>query len=326
MVIYTRNNGYAIAEKNERNWHEPYHETLARIDADIAGISGSSISKDRISAAQYMHLPVYADLSNYPNPSDGTVAYASGAGVVNEGMYVYDGVSWIGPFGSGDGGSGETNTLWTDLDDVETGTLANRPAAGTAGQWYFTNDGNGGYYDNGNQWIKTFVSPGDIAQSDLSFDPITSSELSTHSDSSGAHHTRYSDSEAQSAVSQSVDAANLSGDSGVAGQVLHTDGNEAFWDSSDGSGGTTIDSGTFLMETSSMSTSTTIENVTTDEQVQASVGVGPDTVDQVNETYSFNYDYSQTWDNTNGWMNIDLVVNWDTNPGSDMSFSYQVKV
>lgn len=323
MVLHTRHNGYPIAEKNERNWHEEYQEALSLIDADIAGVSGSSVAKDEISAAQSMHLPVYADLSNYSDPIDGDIAYASGDGVISEGVYAFDGVSWIGPFGSGDGDGGETNTLWTDLDDVEVGTLDNRPAAGTSGQWYFTTDQNDAYYDNGDSWIKSYLSPGNIDESDLTFDPVTNTELTSHTDTTSAHHTRYSDTEAQSAVAKSVDAGNLDGGSGAPGQVLFTDGTESFWDDGD-TGGAPVQTGTFTHTSDSMSTTVEITDITTDEQAQFTVSIGPNSTDQVSTSYAFNYDYSQRWDNTNGWTSIDLVVNWDSNPGSDMVFEYSV--
>lgn len=46
---------------------------------------------------------------------------------------------------------------------------------------------------------------------------------------SDQHHGRYSDSEAQNAVTGNVDAADLVGDSGTNGQLLQTDGTQVSW-------------------------------------------------------------------------------------------------
>lgn len=87
-----------------------------------------------------------------------------------------------------------------DPSEIKTGTLANRPVAGTANLWYFTTDNNGVYYDDGTSWFLISEHPGNISASDLGFDTATQTELDNHAGTAGAHHTRYSDSEALQAA------------------------------------------------------------------------------------------------------------------------------
>lgn len=95
----------------------------------------------------------------------------------------------------------------TDIDfqDVEVGTLSNRPAAGTSGNWYFTTDSNGLFYDDGGSWNLIAEYPGNITASDLGFDPATQTELNNHSGDSAAHHAKFTDSEAQTAINNDSD-------------------------------------------------------------------------------------------------------------------------
>lgn len=325
MTRYTRHNGWPFPEKNQREWHEDFELLISQLDADIAGINATDIAKDTVSAAQRMHVPVYADVNNYPNPIDGDIIYTSGEGVTTEGMYAYDGSSWIGPLGGGSDGSGSA-TLWDGLDDVSIGPLSDRPAAGTAGQWYITTDQEGAFYDDGSQWLPALLGPGGITQSDLTFDPVTNTELTTHTDTTGAHHTRYSDDEARTAVIGLVDAGALSGVSGTAGQVLHTDGASTYWaEGGSGSGGSQIASGVFT-HTTGGATEHTVTDVTTEEQVELNVTVAPDQAGQTTNDYAFNSYFSQRWDESTGSVVVDIVVNWDIDPGSDMTFNYTVRV
>jgi hypothetical protein len=72
-------------------------------------------------------------------------------------------------------------------DVILRGTLANRPAAGTANRWYFTTDNNGVYYDDGAAWHLVAEHPTNISASDLAFDPATQSELDNHVGASNPH-------------------------------------------------------------------------------------------------------------------------------------------
>lgn len=51
---------------------------------------------------------------------------------------------------------------------IRTGTLANKPVAGTVGRWYFTTDNNGVYYDDGVAWQLTADHPTNVTLGDLS--------------------------------------------------------------------------------------------------------------------------------------------------------------
>lgn len=64
----------------------------------------------------------------------------------------------------------------------------------------------------------------------------TDNEILTHAGDASAHHTKYTNTEARTAVEGSVDAADLTGASGLAGQVLESDGTNAAWADVSGSG------------------------------------------------------------------------------------------
>jgi len=91
------------------------------------------------------------------------------------------------------------------LSDVSTGTLANRPIAGTSGDWYFTTDNNGVYRDNGSSWDLIAEYPGNISPTDLGFDPATQTELDNHAGTTDAHHAKYTDSDAITAINNDID-------------------------------------------------------------------------------------------------------------------------
>lgn len=323
MTLFTRYNDYPFPEKNSTEWHEEFKTAFVQIDADIAGATQEGLTKDSLSANEALQTPVYADLTTHPSPSDGDVAYVDGTGTLAEGLYVYDGTQWTGPLTEVAGST--TPTAWTELSDVEVGTLANRPAAGTAGLWYFTTDIEGAFYDTGTAWQKALLAPGQIAESDLAFDTATQLELTDHANLSGAHHSRYSDVEARTAVEGLVDAANLAGGSGITGQALFTDGNQAFWGDVSGSGGgTQIAEGTFTHTTGSHS-EFSIFNLTTDEQATLTVDMAPSVNGQTTNDYAFNHDASQHWDSTSGEVQLDVILNWDIDPGVDMNFDYTVR-
>jgi len=63
---------------------------------------------------------------------------------------------------------------------LQTGTLGNRPAAGTAGAVYVATDNQVVYYDNGGGWVEIGRAAGQIAAGDLGFDPATQTELDGH--------------------------------------------------------------------------------------------------------------------------------------------------
>lgn len=80
-----------------------------------------------------------------------------------------------------------------DVEEIQTGTLANRPSSTKAGIWYFTTDENGIFFDTGSGWRLIAEHPGNITENDLAFDPVTQTELDTHSGNADAHHPRAHD-------------------------------------------------------------------------------------------------------------------------------------
>jgi hypothetical protein len=101
---------------------------------------------------------------------------------------VTNSIEW--PDGSTTTTSPTTATDFEALDDVDSGPLTDRPASGTPGNWYFTTDNNGVFYDNGVAWQLVVEHPANITASDLGFDPATQTELNNHAGSASAHHTK----------------------------------------------------------------------------------------------------------------------------------------
>lgn len=99
--------------------------------------------------------------------------------------------------------------VFADLGDVLTGTQANRPSPSGSGDWYFTNDQNGFFYDDPNtsSWVSIAVHPSDIQTGDLPFSPVTAdgSQVFTASQSMGGNNlTNLADpTAAQHAATQS---------------------------------------------------------------------------------------------------------------------------
>ena len=73
-----------------------------------------------------------------------------------------------------------------------------------------------------------------IGTGDLDFDPATQSELDSHAGSNDAHHAQDHASRHHEGGVDEIDAADLSGASGNADQILQTDGTSATWASAGG--------------------------------------------------------------------------------------------
>lgn len=84
------------------------------VDQLVTGGDVNDPVVDSVTSENALIIPVYDDLSNYPNPGDGELAYATGNGPQSEGVFSHDGSSWQGPFGSGGGGAFSD----TDSDNV----------------------------------------------------------------------------------------------------------------------------------------------------------------------------------------------------------------
>ncbi len=91
--------------------------------------------------------------------------------------------------------------------------------------------------------------------------------------------------------------------------------------------GTELASGTVTASGgSSPAVNTTLTGITTNQLADYIVVVKVDSDPTFSADYAFNYDYSQIWDDSDGQIDIELTVNWDTDPGSgnDVSLKYRV--
>lgn len=91
----------------------------------------------------------------------------------------------------------------------------------------------------------------------------------------------------------------------------------------------TISSGTATLSGgSSPALNTLLTNVSTNQTVNiCSVDIAVDSDPAFNADYGFNHDWSQYWDDTNSEVDVELTVNWDTDPGNgnDVTIAYAVK-
>lgn len=71
---------------------------------------------------------------------------------------------------------------------------------------------------------------------------------------------------------------------------------------------------------------TTLQGVSTDQLLDYTFIVYVDADPAFNAGYAWNFDFSDSWDDTNGEKDIDLVVSWDTDPGSgnDVTLRWEV--
>lgn len=170
---------------------------------------GSRQSFTTLSVSDSLTVPVYSLLSDYPSPSAGDVVVIDGQEDDEVGQYVYDGTDWIGPFA--------TSQSFTTADAVE--AINQDPDHGqTADHDYYTDA---------------------EAVDAVNNDPNHSANAAhSHADltdvQADQHHARYTDSEARSAVVGNVDAADLTGESASADQVLQYDGSDVIWSDQSG--------------------------------------------------------------------------------------------
>lgn len=180
MGTNTSNFGFYKPDTNETGWGSEKNGDWDQLDVGI---------------------PIKDTLSNRPaDPAPDTWFLATDALE----LHYYDGSTWYRLDFDGDHSSltnvasddhhSKTSSLSeindADPAEIRTGTLTNRPTAGSSGRWYLTIDNNGIYYDDGSSWLLIAEYPGNISASELGFDPATQTELDNHSSSSGAHHAR----------------------------------------------------------------------------------------------------------------------------------------
>lgn len=70
----------------------------------------------------------------------------------------------------------------------------------------------------------------------------------------------------------------------------------------------------------------TLNGVTSDQLRDFWVVVSVDADPAFSGDYAYNYDHSRVWDNANSQIDVDVTVNWDTDPGSTNDVSATVYV
>lgn len=95
-----------------------------------------------------------------------------------------------------------------------------------------------------------------------------------------------------------------------------------------GVGGTVVDLGTITLSSGSVPAyDGALNGVSIDEKARLdAVRVIPNSTDQVAADYEWNHDWGRRWDDTDGEVDLNLTVNWDTDPGSDITVRVEVVV
>lgn len=122
--------------------------------------------------------------------------------------------------------------------------------------------------------------------------------------------------------SQTIDGANTDtiGSDYGANRIV-SDGTDWFTSGGGGGGATEVDLGTITLSTGSTPAfDGTLNAVTTSETGRIEdVVVHIESSGQVASDYAFNHDWGQRWDNTNTEVDANLTVNWDNDPGSNLT-------
>lgn len=165
---------------------------------------GTSQTFQSLAVSGDLTVPVYPLLGDYPSPETGDIVVIDGSETDDAGMYTYDGSSWVGPF--------ITSDSYTDADAVEA-INADTDHGQTADHDYYTDSD-----------AVTAINNDSDHSSTASHSHTDLTDVQTDQ-----HHTKYTDSEARSAVTGNVDAADLTGASASSGQVLQYTGTDVVW-------------------------------------------------------------------------------------------------
>jgi hypothetical protein len=140
---------------------------------------------DVLTARDALEIPTYSDPAN-AEASESSVIYIDGNGAEGQGIYVYDGGSYI------TAGIREISKLddVTGVVSIESNSAGNRPSAGTQGRLFIDETNNRIQIDDGSTWVDVGTNASNIGAGDLSFDPVTQSELDTHISNAGSHHAK----------------------------------------------------------------------------------------------------------------------------------------
>lgn len=171
-----------------------------------------------------------------------------------------------------------------------------------------------------------------VDESEFSLSASNISDVSADS-VSGAHHSKTTQAKAGTALSKSGDTLNVSGVTGseidlstIAGDNVTVDSNNDELDAASG-GVTQIATGTVTATGgSSPAVNTTLTGVSTDQDLDYWFTVHVDSDPAFNADYAYNYDYYHQWDDSQSELDIDLVVNWDSDPGggNDVTLRWEV--
>jgi len=115
--------------------------------------------------------------------------------------------------------------------------------------------------------------------------------------------------------------------SDIAGDNITVDSNNDELDASSSGGVTQVATGTVTATGgSSPAVNTTLTNVSTNQDLDYWFTVHVDADPAFNADYAWNYDYYHQWDDSQSELDIDLVVNWDTDPGggNDVTLRWEV--
>lgn len=119
-------------------------------------------------------------------------------------------------------GQNDANVTYDDVSNqlaIDISTLTNEQVEDIVGSLLTAGNATNLTYDDSGNTLTV-----DVDESAISHDNISGVSASDH-------HTRYTDTEAQTAVEGNVDASTLSGSSGLSGEVLKSDGSNTLWGS-----------------------------------------------------------------------------------------------
>jgi hypothetical protein len=212
-----------------------------------------------------------------------------------ETVYYGDSGSWVsmGTIGSGGGGGAPTDASYVTVS--KDGTLTDERTINATGSLTQTDNG-------ANNNLDLDVSDDGITATEIASGAVGSTQLAT--DAAGGTEINLSDIAGSNI---SVDATNdeLDASAGVSqvatGTVTATGG-------------------------SSPAVNTTLTNVSTTQTLDYWLTVHVDSDPSFNADYAFNYDYYHQWDDSDSQLDINLIVNWDTDPGSsnDVTLRWEV--
>jgi len=220
--------------------------------------------------------------------------------------------------------------LWIGPDSAKGGVSAD------SGRVYFASDTSTVYYGDNGTWdsLGTIGSGGGGgAPTDASY--VTISNDGTLSDERTINATgslSQTDNGANNNLDLDVSDDGITGSeinlSDIAGSNISVDATNDELDASTGGSGVTQVATDTVPATggSQPAVNTTLTNVSTDQDLNYWLTVHVDSDPSFNADYAFNYDYYHQWDDSDSQLDIELIVNWDTDPGSgnDVSLRWEV--